>query len=129
MLARSNQRQIMKKFLVLAIIVVALFTVDHPLIKEPRDRLLGQGVEVLSESSKVQRSTAARIARANVVKTITMTDDEKRYIEEALATDEKVRLFHLKYCKESDYNLYFYGPDLVKICEIAEQAIHEAKGL
>ncbi|GEK11486.1 hypothetical protein HUZ36_19920 [Pseudoalteromonas sp. McH1-7] len=119
----------MKKFLVLAIIVVALFTVDHPLIKEPRERLLGQGVNTLSESSKIQRSTAARIARANVAKAITMTEDEKAYINEALASDEKVRLFHLKYCKENDYNLYFYGSDLITICEIASQAIQEAEGL
>lgn len=119
----------MKKFILLAIIVVALFTVDHPMIKEPREKLLGQGVEALSETSKVRRSTAARIARAKVVKALEMTEAEHNYITEALATDEKVRVFHLKYCKENDINLYFYGPDLIKICDITAQAMQEAKGL
>jgi len=45
----------MKKFIILVLIILALFTIDHPLIKEPRERLLGDGVNVLSDFSQVNR--------------------------------------------------------------------------
>ena len=56
----------MKKFLILVLIILALFTIDHPLIKEPRERLLGEGVSLISDASKVNRSPAANMAKNNI---------------------------------------------------------------
>lgn len=119
----------MKKFLLLVIVILALFTVDHPVIKEPREALLGEGVSLLSEQSKVARSTSAKIARTKIMQYFELDDTELEYLNEALGTDDKLKSFHLRYCKEKDLNLYFYGDKLNEICRIASEAIFEGKSL
>ncbi|WP_440054318.1 hypothetical protein ACSLBF_15865 [Pseudoalteromonas sp. T1lg65] len=119
----------MKKFFLFVAIVVAFFTIDHPWVKTPRDKLLGESIDALSESSKVQRNTTARYARTNIAKAIEMDADQQTYLNEALSSDDKTRLFHLRYCKERDTNLYFYSDQMTKICEVLEQTINSTKRL
>ena len=56
----------MKKFIILVVVILAFFTIDHPLIKEPRERLLGEGIGFLSDASKVNRSPAANMAKNRI---------------------------------------------------------------
>ncbi|MCF2859587.1 hypothetical protein L1286_19065 [Pseudoalteromonas sp. SMS1] len=117
----------MKKYLLLVLIVLALFTIDHPLIKEPRDKLLQQGVETLGETSETQYSLAAKQARQLISQSIQLSESERSYLKTALATDEKVKIFHLRYCQEHELNMYFYGPKLKTICDAAAKAIKKAE--
>ena len=120
---------VIKKFLILVIVVLGLFAIDHPMIKEPREALLNQGVDILSESSKVQRSPAAKQARDIISRTLSLSAEEQSYVDAALATDDKLRAFHLRYCKESDMNLYLYGPTLMQVCDITTEALRQTKGM
>ncbi|MDK2596998.1 hypothetical protein [Pseudoalteromonas obscura] len=117
----------MKKYLLLVLIVLALFTIDHPLIKEPRDKLLKQGVDTLGETSETQYSLAAKQARQHIASEIELTESEAAYLLTALATNEKVKVFHVRYCQEHELNLYFYGPKLKTICDAAKKAINKAE--
>ena len=90
----------MKKFLILVLIVLALFTIDHPLIKEPRERLLGDGISLLSDASKVNRSPAANLAKSNIKTQLNLSNSELEYVEDTFTTDEKLQVFHLHYCRE-----------------------------
>lgn len=119
----------MKKFLLLVVAILALFTIDHPAIKEPREALLGEGVSLLSEQSKVARSTSAKIARTQIAQKLELDETELEYLNDALGTDDKLKAFHLRYCKENDLNLYFYGNKLNVICKIAGESIFEGKSL
>ena len=71
----------MKKFLILVLIILALFTIDHPLIKEPRERLLGEGVSLISDASKVNRSPAANMAKNNIKSQLNLSNSELEYID------------------------------------------------
>ncbi|MBQ4852226.1 hypothetical protein [Pseudoalteromonas sp. MMG012] len=115
----------MKKFLLLVIIILGLFTIDHPSIKGPRDTLLNQGIDVLSESSKITRSPAAQQARESVTRTVSLSTQEQNYINEALATDEKLREFHLRYCEENDVNLDLYAPTLMQVCNVTSDILNK----
>ncbi|KID59113.1 hypothetical protein N473_07845 [Pseudoalteromonas luteoviolacea CPMOR-1] len=117
----------MKKYLLLVLIVLALFTIDHPLIKEPRDKLLQQGVDTLGETSQTQYSLAAKQARHEIAREIELSASEQAYLLDALATDEKVKVFHVRFCQEHELNLYFFGPKLNTICDIAAKAIKKAE--
>ena len=119
----------MKKFLLLVVLVLAFFTIDHPVIKEHREAILGEGVNLLNEQSKVARSTAAKIARTHITQKIELDETELEYLNDALSTDDKLKAFHLRYCKENDLNLYFYGNKLNEICRIAGESIFEGKSL
>lgn len=115
----------MKKFLFFVVILLALFTVDHPTIKEPRDAVLNHGIAILSDQSKVQRSPAAKIARTLITQELSLNQSELDYLNDALGTDDKLRAFHLRYCQEHDLNLYFYGDKLNVICRIAGESLTE----
>ncbi|WP_404342215.1 hypothetical protein [Pseudoalteromonas mariniglutinosa] len=115
----------MKKFLVLVVVVLALFTVDHPMIKEPRDRLLGNGVGMISDAAKVNRSPAANMAKNNIKSQLQLSESEQQYIEDSFVSDEQLQIFHVRYCREKDINLYFYGERLNKVCSIVINALEE----
>lgn len=119
----------MKKFLFLVIVILGLFTIDHPSIKEPREALLSQGITILSESSKVKKSPAAKRAREAVIRTVVLSAEEQTYVNDAFATDDKLKAFHLRYCKENDMNLYLYGLKLSQVCIIASDALKRDKDL
>ena len=115
----------MKKFLILVLIILALFTIDHPLIKEPRERLLGDGVSLLSDASKINRSPAANMAKTNIKSQLNLSNSEHEYIEETFTSDDELQVFHLRYCREKDINLYFYGERLNRVCSIVSNALEE----
>ena len=115
----------MKKFIILVLIILALFTIDHPLIKEPRERLLGDGVNVLSDFSQVNRSSAANMAKNTIKSQLNLSSSEREYVEEAFLNDDKLQIFHLHYCREKDINLYFYGERLERVCNIVSDALEE----
>ena len=113
----------MKKFLILVLILLALFTIDHPLIKEPRDRLLGEGVGMISDVSNVNSSPVANMTKNKIKSQLNLSNSELEYIEETFTTDDKLQVFHLRYCREKDINLYFYGERLNRVCSIISYAV------
>ena len=119
---------IMKLFLVLVLVVLALFTIDHPIIKEPRDKLLGDGVGVLSEASKVNRSPAANRAKNQIKSALTLSDSELEYLEGTMSSDEKLQIFHTRYCRSKDLNMYFYDDRLNTVCSIVTESLEEMRG-
>lgn len=118
----------MKLFIILILIVLALFTIDHPMIKEPRDKLLGEGVGVLSEASKVNRSPAANRAKNRIKSALTLSESELEYLEQTMSSDEKLQIFHNRYCRSKDLNMYFYDDRLNIICSIVTESLAELRG-
>ncbi|ALU43917.1 hypothetical protein [Pseudoalteromonas rubra] len=116
----------MKKYLILVVAILALFTIDHPSIKEPREQIIQYGVDLLGDTSKAQYSLAAKLARQQIKKELTLTESEQNYIMSALSTNEKMKVFHLKFCEGNELNMYFYGPKLLDVCEIAAGSLREA---
>ncbi|AQP99912.1 MULTISPECIES: hypothetical protein [Pseudoalteromonas] len=117
----------MKKFIILVIVILAFFTIDHPLIKEPREKLLGEGVSLLGESTKVNRNPAASMAKSNISAQLGLSESEHEYVEKTFTTDDSVRLFHLRYCRERDLNLYFYDDRLNTVCKIVSESLAQKR--
>jgi hypothetical protein len=117
----------MKKFIILVIVILAFFTIDHPLIKEPRERLLGEGIGFLSDASKVNRSPAANMAKSRISSQLKLSESEHEYIETAFTTDDSIQLFHLRYCRERDLNLYFYAERLNTVCKIVSESLEQKR--
>ncbi|MFC0119982.1 hypothetical protein [Pseudoalteromonas xiamenensis] len=113
----------MKKFLFFVVVVLIFFTVDHPLIKEQRDKLLGEGMTALGETSQLQHSLAAKVARSEIERQLSLTETERDYLNEALLTDKKLEEFHIRYCVRNELNLYFYESRLAVICDIVLSSI------
>ena len=118
----------MKKFLVLVVVILALFTIDHPMIKEPREKLLGEGVGLLSSASNVNRGPAASMAKNRIKSELTLSETELEYLEETMQTDEQLQLFHTRYCRSKDLNLYFYEDRLNTVCDIVATSLAERRG-
>ncbi|CCQ12766.1 putative orphan protein [Pseudoalteromonas luteoviolacea B = ATCC 29581] len=117
----------MKKFLLLMVIVLVFFTVDHPMIKEHRDTLLGEGMSVLGETSQLQHSMAAKVARSEIERQLSLSESEHEYIQEALLTNKKLDEFYIRYCEREELNLYFYEDRLAVICDIVQSSLQDKK--
>ncbi|KPH56747.1 hypothetical protein AMS58_20390 [Pseudoalteromonas porphyrae] len=115
----------MKKFLVLVVVILALFTIDHPMIKEPREKLLGEGVGVLSDAGNINRGRGASMAKSRISSALTLSGSEREYLEDTLKTDEQLQLFHTRYCNSKDLNLYFYEDRLATVCSIVSESLIE----
>ncbi|BDF95914.1 hypothetical protein KAN5_27520 [Pseudoalteromonas sp. KAN5] len=98
------------------------------MIKEPREKLLGEGVGLLSSASKVNRGPAASMAKNRIKSELTLSETELEYLEETMQTDEQLQLFHTRYCRSKDLNLYFYEDRLNTVCGIAATALAERRG-
>ena len=118
----------MKKFIILVIVVLAFFTVDHPLVKEPRERLFNDGIDLLSDASKVNRSPTASMTKNKISAQLTLSESEREYTEKTFTTDDSIRLFHLRYCRERDLNLYFYDERLNTVCKIVSGSLEHMRG-
>lgn len=118
----------MKKFIILVIVVLAFFTVDHPLVKEPRERLFNDGIDFLSDASKVNRSPTASMTKNKISAQLTLSESEREYTEKTFTTDDSIRLFHLRYCRERDLNLYFYDERLNTVCKIVSGSLEHMRG-
>ncbi|WP_024609500.1 hypothetical protein [Pseudoalteromonas sp. TB64] len=117
----------MKKFIILVIVILALFTIDHPLIKEPREKLLGEGIGFLSDSTKMNRGPAANMAKNLISSQLKLSESESEYIEKTFTTNDSVQLFHLRYCRERDLNLYFYDDRLNTVCKIVSESLEQKR--
>lgn len=107
------------------IVILAFFTIDHPLIKEPREKLLGEGIGFISNASKINKSPAANMAKNRISNELTLSESEHEYINKTFTTNDSVRLFHLRYCRERDINLYFYAKRLNTVCKIVSETLDE----
>ncbi|WP_213611141.1 hypothetical protein [Pseudoalteromonas sp.] len=117
----------MKKFFILVIVILAFFTVDHPLVKEPRKRLLGEGVGFLSSKTKVDRFPVATKTRNNINKQLALSKSEQDYVAKTFTTDESVKVFELRYCRQGDLNLYFYEEQLTTVCHIIKESLAQVR--
>lgn len=117
----------MKKFIILVIVILALFTIEHPLIKEPREQLLGEGIGFLSTATKLNRFPAASMTKNQINDQLTLSRTEKEYVEKTFTTDESIQLFHLRYCRQGDLNLYFYGERLATVCDVISQSLDKKR--
>ena len=117
----------MKKFFILVVVILAFFTIDHPLVKEPRERLLGDGIGFLSSKTKVDRFPVATMTRNKINKQLALSRSEQDYVEKTFINDESVKLFELRYCRQRDLNLYFYEERLTTVCRIIKESIANAR--
>ena len=117
----------MKKFIILVLVILAFFTIDHPLIKEPREKLLGEGISFLSETTKVNRSPAANMTKSRIKSQLRLSDSGQEYVEKTFTTDDSVQLFNLRYCRERELNLYFYDERLNTVCKIISEALEQRR--
>ncbi|MBD1582351.1 hypothetical protein [Pseudoalteromonas sp. S16_S37] len=113
----------MKKFLIFVLLIVALFTTDIEMIKQPRQQFLEKSIAMLSESTKVQRPSAATRARTRIDQQIQLTDKQAAHLDEELATDLAMKKFFQQYCVEREMSLYFFTDKLENICDIIENAM------
>lgn len=118
----------MKLFIILVLVVLTLFTIDHPIIKEPRDKLLGEGVDVLNKASKINRSLAANRAKSKIKSALTLSESELEYLEQTMSSDEKLQVFHNRYCLSKDLNMYFYDDRLNTVCSIVTESLTKMRG-
>lgn len=56
----------MKKFFILVFIVLVLFMIDYFLIKEFRECLLGDGISLFFDVSKVNWSLVVNLVKSNI---------------------------------------------------------------
>jgi hypothetical protein len=112
----------MKKFLLLLAVVVALFTTNLEMVKQPRDSLINDVIAVLSESTKVQRPSLARVALLSIEQQVELTPEQQAHLHAELANDLALRQFYQQYCKEREMSLYFFTDKLETICDLIERA-------
>ncbi|WP_139158532.1 MULTISPECIES: hypothetical protein [Pseudoalteromonas] len=113
----------MKKFLIFVVVIVALCTTEIELIKQPREQFITNLISMLSESTKVQRPTAASLARANIDTQVSLSEEQAAHLDEELANDLAMRQFFKQYCLEREMSLYFFTDKLENICDIVENAM------
>lgn len=108
----------MKKLLIFVIVLFALLSIDHPIIKEPRDKILGTVMSDLSDSSKVNKEVKAKKARERIYDALSLSAAQNSHIEQHLSTNNSMARWQQKYCVDRELNEYFYGDDLMQICSI-----------
>ncbi|CAH9067543.1 hypothetical protein PSECIP111951_03824 [Pseudoalteromonas holothuriae] len=114
---------IMKKFLIFVLLVLSLFTTDIEVIKQPREQFLAQSIDFLSESTKVQRPSAATRARTRIDQQIELTEKQATHLDEQLSSEIALRKFFQQYCVEREMSLFFFTDKLENICDIIERSI------
>ncbi len=117
----------MKKFFILVVVILAFFTIDNHLVKEPRERLLCDGIGLLSSTTKVDRFPVATMTRNKINKQLALSRSEEDYIDKTFTNDESVKLFELRYCRQGDLNLYFYSERLTTVCRIIKESLAQAR--
>ncbi|MFY8273784.1 hypothetical protein AAEU32_06625 [Pseudoalteromonas sp. SSDWG2] len=108
----------MKKLLLFVIVLFALMSIDHPVIKEPRDKLLGTVMTDLSESSQVKHEVKAKKALASIRDAISLNSEQDIHITQNLRTNANMFRWEKQYCINKELNEFFYGDDLLQICQI-----------
>ncbi|WP_105253607.1 hypothetical protein [Pseudoalteromonas sp. T1lg75] len=108
----------MKKLLLLVVILLALLSVDHPLIKNPRDKILGTVVSDLSDSTQVQREVKAKHALTEIRSQLNLNKEQDAHLAESFKTVRSMHNWEKQYCKNRELNQFFYGDDLLQSCTI-----------
>ncbi len=108
----------MKKFLLFVIVVYALLSIDHPIIKGPRDKIFNTVMTDLSDSSKVNTEVKATKALKTIKSSMNLTDEQISHIEANLESVRKMYRWEAKYCKTPELNEYFFGDDLRQVCDL-----------
>ncbi|WP_105188041.1 hypothetical protein [Pseudoalteromonas sp. T1lg48] len=108
----------MKKLLLLVVILLALLSVDHPLIKNPRDKILGKVVSDLSDSTQVQREVRAKHALTEIRSQLNLDKEQDAHLADNLRTVIGMYQWEKRYCKNRELNQFFYGDDLLQSCAI-----------
>jgi len=113
----------MKNFLLLVVLILAFFSIDHKIIKEPREELFGTITHFLSGSIKTTKDSAAKSASERIKSKLELTSTQSTYIDTHTKTNQKMKAFNTRFCIKNDLNLYFQGNDLRQICQIIEQQV------
>lgn len=113
----------MKNFFIFVVIILALLSIDHPTIKEPREKLFEQVTGKLSDSTKLQKESLAKDVRIEITETVRLREKERIHIEETTTSDDKVIAWHKRYCEQRDLNPFFYGDKLRQVCQIMANRI------
>jgi len=117
----------MKNFFIFVVIILALLSIDHEIIKKPRDELFAMFSDKMSESTKLQKDKLAKKINAEIKAKVKLKEKERIHLDENTDTDVKVSVFHKRYCTDRDLNQFFYGDKLRQICQImaSEIAAHK----
>jgi len=113
----------MKNFFLLVVLILAFFSIDHKIIKEPREELFGFITDFLSGSIKTTKDSAANKANERINNKLELTSAQSTYVNTHTKTNQKLRAFNTRFCVNNDLNLYFQGNDLRQICQIIEQQV------
>ena len=113
----------MKNFFLLVILVLAFFSIDHKIIKEPREEFFGFITDFLNGSMKTTKDSAAKTANDRIKHKLQLTSAQSTYVDTHTKTSTKLRAFNTRFCVNNDLNLYFQGNDLRQVCQIIEQQV------
>lgn len=113
----------MKNFFLLVILVLAFFSIDHKIIKEPREEFFGFITNFLNGSMKTTKDSAAKTANDRIKHKLQLTSAQSTYVNTHTKTNTKLRAFNTRFCVNNDLNLYFQGNDLRQVCQIIEQQV------
>ncbi|MEO2267784.1 hypothetical protein V1358_10760 [Pseudoalteromonas sp. YIC-656] len=108
----------MKKLLLFVIVVYALLSIDHPIIKEPRDKIFNTVMSNLSDSSKVNTEVKATRALKAIKESMSFTDEQLKHLEANFQSVREMYRWEAKYCKTPALNEYFFGDDLRQVCDL-----------
>ena len=113
----------MKNFFLLVIVILAFFSIDHKIIKEPREELFDFISDFLSGSIKTTKDSAAKKANERIKNKLQLTSAQSTYIDTHTKTNKKLIAFNTRFCVNNDLNLYFQGNALRQVCQIIEQQV------
>lgn len=113
----------MKNFFLLVILVLAFFSIDHKIIKEPREEFFGFITNFLNGSMKTTKDSAAKTANDRIKHKLQLTSAQSTYVNTHTKTNTNLRAFNTRFCVNNDLNLYFQGNDLRQVCQIIEQQV------
>ncbi len=118
----------MKKFLLIAALVMLFFSLDHPLVNEPREALFGSVLNKVGGLGKTSKDTLAKRTLARIESEMTLNDSEADYLRGSLSTNDGLATFNTRYCVNGDLNLYFYSQRLKQVCKlVAKERQQESK--
>ena len=108
----------MKKLLVIIFLVLAFFTIDHPIVKGPRDKLFNQTMSDLSAASKVNKEVKAKRALEQIRQQVRLTEKQDQHLASALNTVNGMYAWERKYCLNRELNEYLFGDALRQSCSV-----------
>ncbi len=108
----------MKKFLLFVLLFFTFLSVDYPPVNKIRTQLFDSFTQKMSDSTKMQVNQAAKRIVEQINKKLSLSNQEKKYIEKNLSTNDDTAEFNSKYCTNRNLNMYFQGDRMRQICRI-----------